>query len=394
MKILVATGSFKDVFSPSEACEVLCSSLDKDKNECSSIPFCDGGEYTMEVLRSLFSYETVAVDNVPNAYGKPVRAEYLIEHDGKNGAVAHIVSSEILRLYPEEDAWKNPLALSDFGFGVLIADALKRGCGSLKLYFGGTSTASCGFGAFQALGGRLLDASGKELPSPCTAGDLSRIAKLLPPDLHADSIDVHVIGDGNSKVCALPGITGLKIGRTYAADRESIVAGCMEGVENVVRLTGISPDFDFSGAAGGLLFGLEQVFPRIRYTLGGLYFKDVLGIERAAENSDLIITGEGRYDNTADGKAPSVIAGIARKYGKPCILACGQIEKKAVKSYEGGVIGCESEPAFAAQGISTVLTAQEFYDQAVLPESYADRIAFFRRETPALMKSLFGKVGL
>ena len=35
MKILVATGSFKDVYSPLEAADVLCSALDREKNEVS-----------------------------------------------------------------------------------------------------------------------------------------------------------------------------------------------------------------------------------------------------------------------------------------------------------------------------------------------------------------------
>lgn len=394
MKILVATGSFKDVYSPAEACRAIRSAIDCGRHETGCIPFCDGGEYTMDVLKSRFNYESTILEEVPNAYGKKVQAEYLIRHDSLNGDEAHIVSSGIIRLYPEEDSFKNPLRLSDYGFGVMIADALNRGCKRLVLYFGGTSTASCGLGAFQALGGRIFCADGTELSAPCTAGDLSGIVRIVPPENRYSEISVHVIGDGNSRVDALPGITGLKVGKTWEKDRAQIVEKCMDGVRNVLKLTGISPEHDFTGAAGGLLFGLEQIFSDVRYTLGGLYFKDVLGIEEAVEEADLVITGEGRYDNTADGKAPSVIAGIAGKHGKPCVLVCGQIEKNAVKSYAGGVIRSENEPALAAQGISAVLTAQEYYDTADLPCTYAEQIELFRRETPERMKELFGKVGL
>lgn len=392
MKILVASGSFKDVYSPVEACSVIADALDRTKNEVVSVPFCDGGEYTMEVLKSRFPYESVEVKNIRNAYGEQITGEYLINRDPA-GDEAHIISSCILRLYPEEDRRKNPLLLSDYGFGQLIADALDRGCRKFVLYFGGTSTASCGMGAFQALGGRLLDSAGEEIRVPCTGADLIKIAEIIPPEKRLKDISVHIIGDGDSKVDALPGITGLKVGKTFENEKENIVRACMDGVENVLRLTGISPEYHFTGAAGGLLFGLEQIFSGISYTLGGLYFKDILGIEEKIKACDFVITGEGRYDNTADGKAPSVIAGLAKKHGKPCILVCGQIEKKAVRCYSGGVISCEAEPAFSAQGIRTVLTAQEFYDSAELPQSYSESVAFYRKETPIQLKSLFRKVG-
>ena len=138
---------------------------------------------------------------------------------------------------------------------------------------------------------------------------------------------------------------------------------------------------------------MEQIFPEIRYTLGGLYFNQVLGIEQKVRQSDLVITGEGRYDNTADGKAPAVIAMLAKKHGKRAILVCGQIEKKAVKSYRGGVILCEKEPQFQEQGIEQVLTCQEYFDTVTLPDSY-DCIRFFRENTPIMISQLFRKIGL
>ena len=205
MKILVATGSFKDVFSPLEAADVICSALDRDKNEVTSVPFCDGGEYTYEVLRHCFGYEEQLVEQVVNPYGRACACSYLIQGDE-----AHIVSSSILRLYPEEDVYKNPLNLTDYGYGQLIADALKRGCRKLTLYFGGTSTVSCGMGALQALGASLFDTEGNLIPVPCTGADLNRIAHIESPETDYSGIDVHIVADGNSKVDALPGITGLK----------------------------------------------------------------------------------------------------------------------------------------------------------------------------------------
>lgn len=389
MRILVATGSFKDVYSPSEAAAVIANALDGSKNDITTLPFCDGGEYTYDVLRERFDYEEVTVSGVLNPYGKTVTSHYLL-----SGDTAHIVSSCILRLYPEEDQYKNPLTLTDYGYGQLIADALSRGCRHLVLYFGGTSTVSCGMGSVQALGAKLYDESGNMLTHPCTGADLAHISHIDVSDSLYPEVTVHVIGDGNSKTDALPGITSLKVGKCFSSEKAEIVSASTLGVKNILRLTGIAPDKDFTGAAGGLLFGLEQIFSNVTYTLGGLYFKDILDVENQISSCDLVITGEGRYDNTADGKAPSVIASLSQKCGKPAYLVCGQIEKNAVRHYAGGIIDCSEEPQFSAQGIEKLITAQEYYDSVSLPRSYEECIEFFRTRTPLLLQKLFSRCGL
>ena len=83
MKILVATGSFKDVYSPLEAGNVICSALDREKNEVSMVPFCDGGEYTFEVLQHCFSLEERTVEQVVNPYGKRVSSRYLVQGEDR-----------------------------------------------------------------------------------------------------------------------------------------------------------------------------------------------------------------------------------------------------------------------------------------------------------------------
>ena len=389
MKILVASGSFKDVFNPIEAVKVIGDALNKEINEVTCLPFCDGGEYTYEVLQHSFHYETAVVEHVLNPYGKTKDVHYLV-----NEGEAHLISSDVLRLFPEEDHYKNPLNLTDYGYGQMIADALAQGCTRLTLYLGGTSTVCCGMGTIQALGAKLFDREGQMIASPCTGADLNRISRIEPPQTDYSHVKLHIVADGNSKVDALPGITGLKVGKALSEKKSRIVEQSMEGIENVLAVTGISPEKDFTGAAGGLLFGLEQIFPKIQYTLGGIYFNQVLGIEQKIRESDLVITGEGRYDNTADGKAPAVIAMLAKKHGKRAILICGQIEKKTVKSYRGGVICCKEEPQFLEQGIAQVLTCQEYFDSVILPDTYEDCVRFFREKTPQLIGRLFRKVGL
>ena len=252
MKILIATGSFKDVFNPIEAAEVIRNALSPD-NESVLLPFCDGGEYTYEVLKHNFSYfHEITARNIVNPYGISKDAGYLI-----NGDEAHLVSSSILRLYPEEDKYKNPLMLTDYGYGQMIADAIQKGCKKLFLYIGGVSTVCCGFGLIQALGAKLYTKNEQLIPEPCRGKDLLRVNRIDTTGLNFHDIEIQVVADGNSKVDALPGITALKVGKSFSEQKETIVSELMKGVENVISLTEISPTKDFTGAAGGLLFGLE-----------------------------------------------------------------------------------------------------------------------------------------
>ena len=44
-----------------------------------------------------------------------------------NGSEAHVISSEVVRLYPHEEAYKNPLLLTDYGIGQIInGDQIKE----------------------------------------------------------------------------------------------------------------------------------------------------------------------------------------------------------------------------------------------------------------------------
>ena len=389
MKILVASGSFKDVFNSVEATEVISEALDREKNEVFSLPFCDGGEYTSEVLRHCFSYDEAVAANVVNPYGEIRDVSYLI-----NGEEAHLVSSSVLRLYPEEDRFKNPLNLTDYGYGQMIADAVQRGCRKLFLYIGGVSTACCGLGLIQALGAKLYTKDDQLIPAPCRGADMQNVARIDTSEITLPDLEVQVVADGNSKVSALPGITALKVGKSFSDNKEEIVLQIMNGIGNVVHLTGISPDKDFTGAAGGLIFGLEQIFHDIRYTLGGLYFNRVLELEANIEKADLVITGEGRYDNTADGKGPCVITRLAMKHGKPAILVCGQHDKTRILAYNGGIVDCRNNEQFLKEGISEIITGQEYYDEIELPASYQDCVTLFRKQTPVILKQLFERAGL
>ena len=386
MKALVVSGAFKDVFSPLEATAMIQDVFSRHGYETYGVPFCDGGEYTFEVLKEMIPQpQVITPEGVISPAGIPKKSRYLI--DGEK--TAHIVSSEILRLLPKEDAYKNPLVLTDYGFGQLIGDALGRGIRKLVLYLGGTSTVSFGMGMIQSLGAKLYDEDGGVLPEPVVLQDLKHLSRIQVDSVLYKDISVTVVADGNAHADEMKGITSLKVGKAYQKERDHIVQETEEIKARIIQVTGQGTERDFSGAAGGLRYGIDSLF-QAEYLPGGPYFIDLLKIKEKIKDCDLVVTGEGRYDNTACGKAPASVAAMAKSFGKPVVLVCGQIEKSMRSSCDGGII--RDEPEAGDLGISAIVTCQEYYDKHPLEGSYAELIDQYRTLTPIILDSLIGRL--
>ena len=67
MNILIASDSFKDVYNPVEACDIIAGALSGIQAKLVKLPMCDGGEYAYEVLRDSFHYEERVLEGVLNA---------------------------------------------------------------------------------------------------------------------------------------------------------------------------------------------------------------------------------------------------------------------------------------------------------------------------------------
>jgi glycerate kinase len=67
-----------------------------------------------------------------------------------------------------------------------------------------------------------------------------------------------------------------------------------------------------------LCLGTDLLFPKIR-------------LEQQIQWADLVITSEGKLDaQTFYGKAPGTVLQLARKYKKPVLFICGQLDKKNI----------------------------------------------------------------
>jgi len=103
-----------------------------------------------------------------------------------------------------------------------------------------------------------------------------------------------------------------------------LAAGLAKFARIIERDTGVDVRrLPYSGAAGGLGAGLRS-FVGAELRSGAETVAQAIGLRKIIRQSALVITGEGRVDRqTAQGKAPSRVAEIARDLNRPVFAFCG-----------------------------------------------------------------------
>lgn len=370
MRILIAMGSFKDVYSPIEMTQMVGDAIIKAE-DISLVPMCDGGEYTFDVISFHCNCQIITVDNIINPYGKRVKGKYLAVDDE-----AYVISSEILHLSPGEEEFKNPLLLTDYGLGQLVDDALCKGFKTINLCLGGTSTVCFGMGFAQALGVEMLDKAGRLINEPITPLLLKDVEKVRA--MPKREVTINVINDGITSAHDLPKVNPQKIGTLFLGQKENILCSLDRILRKVCSLTGVSIDTAYAGNAGGVCFGIECILDA-KYIKGTEYFMDIFGVKDKIVNADIIITGEGKLDNVHVEKLPVVISKTAKSFGKKCIFICGQrgeLEDDILLKY----------------GIEDIICCKDHYCK--YDDNYIDSIDTYKNLTPIIIrKELGGRFG-
>ena len=149
------------------------------------VPLADGGEGTVDaVQRARGGWRRSA--RVRDPLGRPVEASYLLLDDG-TAVIEMAAASGLPLLAPHE---RDPLRASTHGTGDLMRAALAAGARRLTIGVGGSATVDGGAGMAQALGVRLLDADGHDLPPGGEA--LRRLARIDPTGLQPAFRDLEI----------------------------------------------------------------------------------------------------------------------------------------------------------------------------------------------------------
>ncbi|WP_434578087.1 glycerate kinase [Thermoanaerobacterium thermosaccharolyticum] len=336
MKILVAPDSFKGSLSSKEVLKAISEGIRRAVNaEIVGVPIADGGEGTVDALIASLGGRIVDVD-VVGPLGNVVKSFFGILNDGT--AVIEVAASSGLSLV--QDNMRNPLITTTYGVGQLIKEALDKGCRKFIIGLGGSATNDGGAGMIQALGVKLLDEDGKDIPYG--GGNLHKLKKIdiSSIDKRVYESSFIVASDVTNPLCGENGasyVYGPQKGAT--PEMVEILDDNLRHYASVVKET-LGKDFSDvpgAGAAGGLGFSL-MAFLNAKIRSGIDIVMEASNIDEKVKSCDIVITGEGNTDfQTAYGKAPAGIARIAKKYGKPVVVLSGGLGKNYKDLYDVGV---------------------------------------------------------
>jgi glycerate kinase len=369
-RVVVAPDKFKGSLAAAEVAERVAAGLAGAgfAGEVVSLPVADGGDGTVAAAVSA-GFRRIEL-GVRGPVGKNVTASYALRDDT---AVIEAAQACGLSLLPAGSL--APLTATSRGVGELILTARRMGAKRIVLGVGGVATTDGGAGLVQALGARLTDAKGHELPPGGAALarldvlDLTRLRDLSGVEfLLASDVDNPLLGPWGAAAVYAP-----QKGAS-PADVEVLEAGLRRWADVAEAAVG-GPvplrDAPGAGAAGGigfaaLLFLGAQMRPGIELLL------ELASFGAQLDGARLVITGEGSLDEQSlRGKAPVGVARAAAAHDPdvPVVAVAGRCTLSAEQLRAAGI-----DRAYVLSDLEPDL-GRCIADAGLLVERLAGRIA-------------------
>lgn len=321
LSVVVAPDSFKGTVTAADAAATIADGWRKTRNLDSviMIPLADGGEGTVAAVAAARPDGVLhRVDGLVGPDGRSVSASWLELDAGtpRSTAVIEMASVSGLPMMGQLD----PLRATTYGLGQLIAAALDAGCTTVIVGAGGSATTDGGSGALTALGLELLD--DHDQPVPPGGGGLVRLTKINGSARRPETLIM--LSDVDAPLLGARGAAAV-FGPQKGADADQILI-LDAALDRFATLLGGVTDQPGMGAAGGLGYGLVT---GLGATIepGARYLADLAGLPAALRNADLVISGEGRFDQTTlGGKVVGYVLAQAAAYGVESLIIAGQID--------------------------------------------------------------------
>jgi len=338
-RFVLAPDSFKGSMTAKEVCEAMELGIKRaiPDAECIHVPMADGGEGTVQSLVDATGGKLVE-KQVTGPLGTPVIAQYGILGDGKTAVIEMASASGIQHV--TRDAM-NPLITTTYGTGELIRDCIERGIANIILGIGGSATNDGGAGMAMALGYKLLDKSGRELPFGGGAlGELDQIeVSGVLPQLHM--VRILVASDVTNPLCGERGASAV-FGPQKGATPEMVELldrNLRHFSEVIKQQLGVEvAGVPGAGAAGGLGAGL-LAFTKATMRKGIDLVIEYTGLKDNLRHADYCFTGEGSIDfQTRFGKTPCGVAQAAKSVNSKLkvIALAGRVGNDVDVLYEEG----------------------------------------------------------
>ncbi len=329
MKFLLIPDKFKGSLTAKEVINSVTNGLEFvfPNAEIHSILASDGGDGFLDAILAYATCNVIKITAV-DPLGRDVEAEYL--YDAKEQtAYIELAKASGLTLLKEEE--RDVMQTSTLGTGLLIEDAILKGCTFIYIGLGGSATNDAGLGIAEALGYYFLDSDGNQLTP--IGSNLSKVKSIhkRSNSISLKGISFFAVNDVDNPLFGTSGAA-----HTYAKQKGANIEQIEEldyGMQDLANVVQLQTGKDVAhcsgaGAAGGTAYGLK-VFCEAEF-ISGIDF--VLGISKASEllaqnKFDYIITGEGKFDSqTLHGKLIKGVIDLGKKHEVPVLAICGQLD--------------------------------------------------------------------
>lgn len=324
------------------------------------LPLADGGEGSVAAAVAA-GYREVRF-KVGGPTGAPTPAAIAVA-----GETAFIEAAQASGLHLLPGGVMRPLTASTWGTGELVREAVALGCRRVVLGVRGLASIDGGAGMVQALGARLLDENGAEVPPGGAA--LARLSSLdvRPLARVLDGVDVVVATDGDGPLLGDRGAAAVHGPPTGASPQDVAVLDSALGhwADLVAAATRRDPrSKPGAGAAGGLGFGAMALLRATTRPGIGLLL-DLLGLDHMLCGAGLVITGAGCLDEqTLRERAPARLLEAAAAQGVPVAAVGGRVELTEPEWRAAGLVAALSLVELAGSAAHSIERAGVFAELA------------------------------
>jgi len=356
MNIILCPDKFKGSLTSEEVCLTLRKGILSTGHECNIIshPMADGGDGSVEIIKARLDLKEVFVETV-DPLGGEMKTNYFVSEDAAFIELANASGLILLKDYE-----RNPLYTSTRGTGLMIRDALRKEYKKIYLFIGGSATNDGGIGIAQALGFDFLSENGDQLEP--VGNSLDKITT-IKNNQHFDFKNMHIVVfcDVTNPMHGLDGAAHIYARQKGAKDKD--IQKLDDGLKNYDRVLtklfnkdiGTMPGMGAAGAVGASLVGVLGA----ELQNGFQMLAELSDLESNIQNADLVITGEGKIDQTSfSGKVVGNVLSLCKKYDKPCGIVGGMIED--LKENKSHILFSKS----------IISRAENFNDAMTSPEKY------------------------
>ncbi|MCB1103738.1 MAG: glycerate kinase [Opitutaceae bacterium] len=347
MRVLLAFDKFKDSFSAREAGRIVARVLREEHPDwiIELAPITDGGEGFANILTHsvrgelrqasvhgpggemlVAEYGMVDFDRIPVDARRYLDLPTATQSGARIAIIEMALASGLALLHPAD---RDPWHTTTLGTGELIRRAMEEGAAGILLGVGGSATHDLGLGALSALGFEFQTAEGARVvpPVPATWKDIVTVSGAillgLPPLRIACDVSNPLLGEHGAAAVYGPQ-KGLRTDDLERVESESARMGALltrhcDQEEALMNEPG-------TGAAGGIAFGLMAA-AGARLLSGSDLVGAWLALESKIKQADIVITGEGRFDESSFcGKGPGTVVAQALAGRKQVHVFAGKIE--------------------------------------------------------------------